>query len=823
MKKKRERKRLKSLIRFVRRRKGILLSALALGLVLFWKCLPSSLFNTPYSTVLLDRNGELIGASIAADGQWRFPPVEEIPEKFIRSITLYEDKYFFRHPGVDITAVVRALHSNIRSQRVVSGASTLTMQVIRLSRNKHSRTLWEKIVESVLALRLELEMTKKEILALYAAHAPFGGNVVGLEAAAWRYFGRRPGQLSWAETATLAVLPNSPALIHPGKGRGALQKKRDLLLDRLEKHGVIDAVTCSLAKKEPLPPKPHPLPMLASHLHDRIKRDLALTSGDMEVKSGPFLGRARVHTTLDMGLQTRVDEIIRKHHSHLAGNGIHNAAALVLDVETNQTLAYVGNIPDLSDSEHGNHVDVITSPRSTGSILKPMLYAAMLDAGEMLPHELVPDIPTRIGSFVPQNFSKTYQGAVPAHMALARSMNVPAVRMLNTYGLDRFYALLKNLGMSTLHRPAQGYGLTLILGGAEGTLWDNTGIYAGLARSVNRFFQDHKPGSSAFIQPLFRLDGYGGQILLDRGPALPTDGDEPLSAAACWLALEAMLDVARPEAENAWRNFTSSRKIAWKTGTSYGLRDGWAVGVTPHYAVGVWTGNADGEGRPGLTGIATAAPILFEIFGILEHQGWFPVPEAQLTKIKVCARSGHRAGPFCAETREELVPVAGLRTRPCPYCRVVHCDAALQWQVHSGCERMAEMRSETWFVLPPTWEWYFRKKHSDYRSLPPLREDCLEAVTGASAASLSLIYPRSNGLIYIPVELDGSRGRTVFTAAHRNARTTIYWHLDEEFIGATTDIHQMALAPRPGHHTVTLVDENGERLERRFVVLSKEE
>jgi penicillin-binding protein 1C len=224
-----------------------------------------------------------------------------------------------------------------------------------------------------------------------------------------------------------------------------------------------------------------------------------------------------------------------------------------------------------------------------------------------------------------------------------------------------------------------------------------------------------------------------------------------------------------------------------------------------------------------LTGIATAAPILFEIFGILDQQGWFQVPEAQLTKIKVCARSGHRAGPFCAETREELVPVAGLRTRPCPYCRLVHCDAALTWRVHSGCERVAEMRSVAWFVLPPTWEWYYRKKHSDYRSLPPIREDCLEAAAGAATASLSLIYPRSNGLIYIPVELDGNRGRTVFTAAHRNARTTIYWHLDEEFIGATSDIHQMALAPRPGHHTVTLVDENGERLERRFIVLSKED
>jgi penicillin-binding protein 1C len=821
MRKKLEKRKFKSFIRLLRRKKGYWFAAFFLGLVLFWRSLPSSLFNTPYSTVVLDRNGELIGASIAADGQWRFPPVEEVPEKFIRSITIYEDRYFFHHPGVDISAVARALWSNIRSQRIVSGASTLTMQVIRLSRNKHSRTLLEKLAEMVLALRLELSKSKKEIMALYASHAPFGGNVVGLEAAAWRYFGRRPDQLSWAETAMLAVLPNSPALIHPGKGREVLRLKRDLLLDKLERHGIIDSVTCSLAKIEKLPPKPHSLPMLVPHLHGRIKKELSAQAKGM--KKGPRLSRIR--TTIDKDLQARATEIIRRHYRQLSGNGIHNAAALVLDVENKQVLSYVGNIPNLSDSEHGNHVDIITAPRSTGSILKPFLYAAMLDAGEMLPHELVPDIPTQIGSFMPQNFTKTYQGAVPAHMALARSMNIPAVRMLNSFGLDRFYALLKKLGMNTLHRPAQDYGLTLILGGAEGTLWDITGIYAGMAHCVNRYFRIHKLEGSSFFSPNYiwvTPEKQKAYMEEDLEPVSFTSDDGLLGPASCWLTLEAMLEVTRPDEDSAWRNFASSRKIAWKTGTSYGLRDGWAVGVTPRYAVGVWTGNADGEGRPGLTGIATAAPILFEIFGILDYQDWFDVPEAQLAEIEVCVKSGHRAGPYCEGTRKVLVPLSGLRTQPCPYCRVVHCDANLTWRVHSECERIASIRAVNWFVLPPVWEWYYKKRHSDYRSLPPFRNDCIESIDRSGALSLSLIYPRRNGLIYIPVELDGRRGRTVFEAAHRNARATIYWHLDDEFLGATKDIHRIALAPKPGLHTVTLVDENGERLERRFVVLSKD-
>ncbi|MBN2317623.1 MAG: penicillin-binding protein 1C [Acidobacteria bacterium] len=791
-----------------------MLVAVLAGL-LFWFCLPAELFQAPYSTVILDRNGELIGASIAADEQWRFPPREELPGKFVEAVTLYEDRHFFRHPGVDLLAVGRAALDNFRSHRIVSGASTLTMQVIRLSRNGRSRTFWEKFKEMILAIRLELSCTKEEILALYAAHAPFGGNVVGLEAASWRYFARRPNQLTWAESAMLAVLPNSPSLVFPGKSRDRLLVKRNRLLDKLERYNVIDSLTCSLSKAEPLPPAPHPLPMLAPHLLNRIQQERG-TAFEETNRMDPreAATRYRFVTSLDKTLQRRVNEIVLRHHRQLAGNGIHNAAALVLDVDTRQALAYVGNIPDLSDRNHGNHVDVITAHRSTGSILKPLLYAAMLDSGEMLPKELVPDIPTRIGSFMPQNFTRTYQGAVSANRALARSMNIPAVRMLHTYGVDRFYTLLKDMGMTSLHRPASGYGLALILGGAEGTLWDITGIYAGLARTVNRFFQDEPGPTSSYGRPRY---------LLSADPD-PNNSTGPLPGpGAAWSTLEAMLEVSRPDVEGAWRNFTSSQRIAWKTGTSYGLRDGWAVGVTPRYAVGVWVGNADGEGRPGLTGISTAAPILFEIFGLLDHAGWFEIPESEMTEIEVCAHSGHRAGPYCEETIQMYVPLAGLGTRKCPYCRLVQCDASLEWRVHGSCERIGTVRQVKWFVLPTALEWFYRRNHSDYRSLPPYRSDCLESVSGGGTASLSLIYPRKNGEIYVPVELDGARGKTVFEAAHRNPDFLIYWHLDEAFLGTTRNIHQIALDPEPGLHTLTLVDENGERLEQTFRVLSKED
>jgi len=572
---------------------------IVLSSMFFWNCLPAALFNAPYSTVILDRNGELLGASIAADQQWRFPLATHVPDKFVQAIIGFEDRRFFQHPGVDPLAVGRAFWQNLRARHVVSGASTITMQVIRLSRPGRARTLVEKIIEMIMALRLELSASKSEILTLYATHAPFGGNVIGLEAAAWRYFGREPDKLSWGESAVLAVLPNKPALIHPGRNRGHLLKRRNALLDHLEHTGVIDSLTCKLAKSEPLPPKPVPIHRLAPHLLTRLQLEGLPVQQDMIGAPNVFNDPFRTRTTLIKDLQVRAAEIIRRHYIDLAGNGIHNAAAVIVEVDSGRILAYIGNVHQFSKGEHGNHVDVIIAPRSTGSILKPLLFAAMLDSGELLPTELVPDIPTRLGGFAPQNYSRTYQGAVPASMALARSLNVPAVRMLQSYGVNRFYAQLKRLGLTTLHRPANDYGLSLILGGAEATLWDITGIYAGLARCVNNFYEKNASNQKIFSAPhyVWRIsndpgnsdDGFKG------GPHSHPAG--PLSPAACWLTLQAMLEVVRPGPEAAWRNFASTHKVAWKTGTSFGFRDGWAIGTSPDYTVGVWVGSSVGTGE----------------------------------------------------------------------------------------------------------------------------------------------------------------------------------------------------------------------------------
>ena len=773
--------------RWSRRRTGWLLGAagvISIACAFGWSLVPVLEFGDPLSTALLARDGQLLGASIAADDQWRFGEPDSVPGKFRAALTLFEDQRFCNHGGVDLAAMGRAMWQNVKARRVVSGGSTITMQVARLARGSKPRTVWQKLLEIALALKLEQARSKDEILCMWAGHAPFGGNVVGLEAASWRYFGCRPRGLSWAQAATLAVLPNAPALMHPGRNRELLQAKRDRLLDRLQEAGHLDEVSCALAKRERLPDQPWPLPRLAPHLLARCG------SGGVGVAHDNRTGLGLVPTTVDAHLQVRTTEVIARHIEHLRGNGIHNAAALIIEVGSGDIVAYVGNHLDPADTDHGGWVDMIRAPRSTGSILKPFLYASMLESGEILPDQLVPDIPTSIGGFAPENSSGDYRGAVPAREALARSLNVPAVWMLRSHGIHRFADRLRRLGMTTLTRPPDQYGLSLILGGAEATLWDVVNMYALLALSVN---QGHA------LDPV------------------------RLSPGVCYATLKAIADVSRPGTEQHWRRFTSSQKVAWKTGTSQGFRDAWAVGVTPRYAVGVWVGNASGEGRPGLTGHEAAAPILFELFDLLDGRGgggWFAEPSEDITTLDVCARSGMRCGRDCADRRTVRVPRSACPGQTCTHCRLVHCDASKEWRVHGDCEPVANMVAMSWFVLPPAMETYYERGHPDYRPLPPLRVDCRDCVEGEVAApAMRCVYPAEGSAVYVPTELDGKDGRVVFEAVHRLPGTRVFWHVDDVYCGCTREIHQLEVAPGAGEHLLTLVDEMGGEVRRGFLVL----
>lgn len=761
--------------------------------------LPSNIFNSPTSTVLYDCDGNLLGAMIADDGQWRFPYNSEVPEKFEKAIVQFEDRSFNRHFGVNPLSIGRAIIQNLKAGRYKSGGSTLTMQVMRLSRKGKPRTIIQKIIEVILSTRLELKCSKKKIMALYSSNAPFGGNVVGLDAASWRYFGKNSNELSWAESALLAVLPNAPSLIYPGKNQLLLLIKRNRLLDRLKEVGILDEETCKLSKQEPVPGKPYPLPELAPHLLVRCTK---------EGLKGQF-----VKTTINKHLQEQINEIVERHHQQLKGNEIHNAAALVLDVKTGNTLAYIGNTESEGKSENGNEVDIITANRSTGSILKPFLFASMLSDGEILPNTLVADIPTQISGYVPQNYNLTYDGAVPAKKALARSLNIPAVRMLQDYGIDKFNYSLKKLGMNTLNNPPGHYGLSIILGGAEGSLWNIAGMYASMSRILNHYYNyNGKYNPKDIHEPVYitasdTIDVTHGELL----------EKSFIDAASIKLTFDAMVEVSRPDAESGWVQYSSSFPIAWKTGTSFGFRDGWAVGVTPSYVIAVWVGNANGEGRPALTGIATAAPIMFDIFSIIQKNEWFEQPYDEMGKVPVCLQSGYRASNLCTPTDSMWIPLSGLNTPACPYHRIIHLDRTGQYRVTSNCEDVNNMIHSSWFVLPPSQEWYYKSKNPSYKEVPPFKDGC--AVAGNS---MELIYPKETTKIYVPVELDGTMGKTVFQVAHRKANSIIYWHVDDNYIGSTSKIHELGLSPEPGKHIITLVDEEGETLTQSFEIIKND-
>lgn len=790
------------------KRKTKIIGVIAIaGLLWFWICLPDPLFHSPTSYVIEDAQGELLGASITADGQWRFPYNENVPEKFRQCIISFEDRRFNHHPGIDPLAILRAIRQNVRSSKIVSGGSTITMQVIRLSRNEN-RNIFQKLIEGTLAVRLEIARSKNDILALYASNAPFGSNIIGLDAAAWRYYGRSADKLSWGEMAMLAVLPNAPALVHPGKNRQVLLRKRNRLLDRLKEQEKIDSTTCELAKLEPLPDEPKPLPQLAPHLLQRFKKEAA--PGDY----------TRVQTTINRNLQNTVSQIVEQHHRFLKGNGINNACALVLEVETGKTLAYVGNAYHPENPELQSHVDIITSARSPGSALKPLLYAGMLTDGLLLPHTLVPDIPTQIGGYTPQNFDRDYDGAVSASRALSRSLNVPAVRMLRDYKYSRFYDLLKRTGITTLNQPADHYGLSLILGGCEVTLWDLAGVYAGMARVLNHAKRNNGKVLAKDFHAPYYLSATSQPI--NQSTTQPTNQPtlnfiDPLSA---WYMFHAMEEVMRPGEEGLWKQFSSSQRVAWKTGTSFGFRDAWAIGVTPRYVIAVWAGNGNGEGRPGLIGVQAAAPIMFDIVRALPSSPWFAEPGLQYTNIAMCRQSGFRANINCGDIDTIKVSLNSINVPLCPYHTIIHLDVTQQYRVTENCSAPSSMVHKNWFVLPPAIEWYYKRKHLDYRTLPPYLPGC--AVL-EMRKPMALIYPEPYAKIYVPREITGEKGRTVFTAAHQKKDAKIFWHLDDEYIGTTVHFHQMALDPKPGKHFLTIVDETGERITRQFEVLEKGE
>ncbi len=759
---------------------------------------PEPLFEHPYATVLESREGHLLGARIADDGQWRFPPADSLPQNYITCLLEFEDRYFFKHPGINLFSIFRAFKQNFQERRIVSGGSTITMQIARMAMGNKPRTVLQKIREMWLTLRIELRYSKDEILLLYANNAPFGGNVVGLSAAAWRYYGRSPHQLSWAEAANLAVLPNAPGLAFPGKNDEQLLAKRNRILTGLAEKEAMDKNTLLLSLAEPLSAKPRPLPSIAPHLLDRVISD--------------GFAQKKINSTINYNLQNTVNKIVNEYNFIYKFKQIHNAAAIVADIETSQVLCYVGNVSSDSQMDHGQQVDIINSRRSPGSLLKPVLYALSIDKGLITPFELLPDIPMYYQGFAPQNFDKKFKGAVPANLALRSSLNVPFVDLLREYTYEQFHYDLKRMGIHSLDKPAGHYGLSIILGGGEVTLWEMSGLYAGMVRNLCTY--NRNKGDLRYNVQDFRPLTY---VKHHENDPVELSKNGRIGAAATWHMLKAMQELRRPDAESNWQQFTNSRSIAWKTGTSYGHKDAWAIGLNNEYVVGVWLGNADAEGRPDLTGVVAAAPLMFRIFEVLDGDAIFQMPVADMEMVKICRQSGSRAGDICPDV--DILPIARevASSSSCTHHQLVHLDQTSSFKVNSTCYPVQNMQTIPWFILPPAQAWYYKKYNINYTEPPKYMEGC----TPPGSENLEMIYPRRFTKVFVPIEVDGQLGKVVFEAAHRNPDIKVFWYLDDDYLGVTRQNHQMGLFPSAGTHQINLVDEQGREVSVSFEAINK--
>lgn len=719
----------------------------------------------PFSTVLYDKNGLLLGASTSIDGQWHFKN-SSVPKNFEQCILCYEDSRFYFHFGVDPISIARAFIQNIKSKRIVSGGSTLTMQTARILLGNKKRTYIQKLYEIFVAFCLETRYSKKQILSIYASSAPFGGNIIGLEAASWRYFNRPSSSLSWAEYATLAILPNQPSLVRPEKNQEILQKKRNNLLYKLYKKNIIDLETLNLSIKEKIPGKPYNLPSIAPHYLEKIKVE------------NINIGKTSFKTTIDYSIQEKTNMIAYKWSKSLKSFGIENISILVINTQTKNPIAYVGNV--------NSDVDMIKSLRSSGSLLKPFLYCAMLDNGMLLPNQVVFDIPTRYGNYIPKNNINNYCGALSADNALTRSLNIPAVRELRLFGITQFLSLLSKYNITTLNKDADYYGLPLILGGGEINMNEIATAYASL---MNK--------------------------------ACGNKENIPATEASAWLTCNVLSDGIRPEDLENWQIYSRRKKIAWKTGTSSGNRDAWCLGTTPEWTIAVWIGNSTGIGNKMLTSATTAAPVMFEVFSILPKTSWPSKPEMELEKITVCSNSGFTAGPHCNEKKVILKTKNTQQGKYCPYCKTYSFtpdkkyQATVEDMINKYKGQMPVL--ENFFVLPPYVEYWYKKQNFHYKSLPAFVSWHKESFEN----NIQIQFPNENIEIIIPIELDGKKGSVIFEAATKNQNTVLYWDIDGKYLGSTEEDHKFSVSPNPGEHILTLTDSTGSIKQRKFTILAK--
>ncbi|EAI7870784.1 penicillin-binding protein 1C [Campylobacter lari] len=695
------------------------------------------LFKGTYSKVLLDKNKEILSVFLDSNEQWHLES-EFIPQKLKSAVILYEDKNFYSHYGVDFLALIRAFKNNLFSSKR-SGASTISMQTIKLL-EQNKRTYFNKFNEIIKAFALESACEKDEILKLYLNNAPYGGNLVGVASAGLFYFEKDLKDLTWSEAALLAVLPNNPGLINLEKNKDRLLKKRNALLDRLFEKGYFSKDILTLAKAEKLPSF-KTRKNLAPHLARRLLAD-----------------KEQIVSSIDKKIQIKFEEKAKEYSYKLQQKGIKNLAILLADAKTNKVLAYVGS-NDFYDFASFGQVDGVIAKRSVGSTLKPLLFAFAIDEGLIVPESLMLDVPTFFSNFAPQNANKKYHGFISAKESLQKSLNVPFVSLLAEYGYEKFFYKLKDI-LDFEDENFKKYGLSLILGTKEFSLEDMVKIYLGLGNYGN--FKELLYEENAFIK---------------KDKKLISDG-------ASFLTLQTLKDLDR----TGLRQYDFNTIISWKTGTSYGRKDAWAIGTSPKYTLGVWVGNFNGEANANLYGVSIAGELFFELLSLLDGINLEFEKPNDLVSIKIENQTGYRYD-YKFDFKEVLYPQSANVLRTSPFLKEVFMYK--NKEINSLDENFIHAKKKIILNLPSHAQAFFAKeKHN----LPSFNQ------------KLKIIYPLNNLNIILPKDLKSKQKLLVKISNPKKEK--LFWYLNQELIFEGKE-ESLALNLKKGKYTINIISENG--------------
>ncbi|OBS32657.1 peptidoglycan glycosyltransferase PbpC [Pseudomonas syringae] len=766
-----------------------LAGAIMLLIALLWladRLWPLPLPKDDLARVVLAEDGTPLWRFADANGVWRYPVSnEQVSPYYLEALLTYEDRWFYSHPGVNPLALLRATWQNLSGARVVSGGSTLSMQVARLL-DPHSRTLSGKFRQLWRTLQLEWHLSKDQILSLYLNRAPFGGTLQGVAAASWAYLGKSPQNLTRAEAALLAVLPQAPSRLRPDRHPQRAQQARDKVLRRLAEFQVWPQASVNEALEEPLWLAPRQEPSLAPLLARRLNRP----------HSPPLIS-----TTLDASLQRRMEDLLMGWRARLPERT--SAAILVVEAESMAVRAYVGSV-DINDAKRFGHVDMVTALRSPGSTLKPFLYGMAMDAGLIHSESLMQDVPRRYGDYRPGNFSSGFGGPVAASSALSMSLNLPAVQLLEVYGPKRFAAELRNGGVPLTLPPLAEPSLALILGGAGSRLEDLVTGYSAFARG----------GRSADVrlQPQDRLR--------ER---------RMMSPGAAWIIRRILSGQSRPDIDPR-AELVQRPQLAWKTGTSYGFRDAWAIGVGPRFLVGVWIGRPDGTPVPGQFGLASAAPLMLQVHDVLVNRDSQrgiaapvqPVPQ-NVGVAAICWPLGQpmsKSAPNCR--RQRFAWTLDGTTPPTLQAADQPLGLGLQervWVNAKGLRVAAncpDARAQDIALWPaPLEPWLPKAERRDAR-LPPADPDCPPQNLNL-APPLRIVGVREGDNLRLPA---ASRQALRLTLSALGGSGHRWWFIDGKPL-ADTDTRQdfTPTLSKPGRYQLSVLDESGQTARVEFSVV----